>query len=79
MRDSHYRNEHAQSDFFDMMYLSCGTAYCEYVVAETYTGTQLQQILRQQGNTFLSLTELVKALDRDGAKTASEKAALKGL
>ncbi|MQM27916.1 hypothetical protein [Glycomyces albidus] len=71
-----------ESDFFDMMYLSCGTAYCDYVAAETYTGTQLQQILRQQGkqgNTFLSLTELVTALNRDGVKTASEKAALDDL
>jgi hypothetical protein len=69
------------SDFFDMMYLSCGAAYCDYVVAETHTGTQLQQILRQQGkraNTFLSLAELVKALDRDGVKTAGEKAAFDG-
>jgi hypothetical protein len=70
-----------ESDFFDMMYLACGAAYCDYVVAETYTGTQLQQILRQQGkhvNTFLSLAELVEALDRDGVRTASEKAALDG-
>ncbi|WP_143034906.1 hypothetical protein [Glycomyces sambucus] len=65
-------------DFFDMLYLSCAAAYCDYVAAETYTGTQIQQILRQQGkrvNTFVSLTDLVAALDRDGVMTASERAA----
>jgi hypothetical protein len=64
------------NDLIDMMALSCAAAYCEYVAAERHTGTQLRQLIKGRGvppNTFLTLAELVKALDRDGVKTAAEK------
>jgi hypothetical protein len=65
------------NDLIDMMYLSCAAAYCNYVAAERHTGTQLRQIMESRGetpNTFVTLTDLVEALERDGVQTASEKA-----
>lgn len=63
------------NDLMDMMFLSCAAAYCDYVAAERHTGTQLRQIMASRDavpNTFVTLTELVEALDRDGVKTATE-------
>jgi hypothetical protein len=64
------------NDLVDMMYLSCAAAYCDYVVAERYTGTQLRQIQDSRGarsNTFLKLSELVSTLERDGVGTGTEQ------
>ncbi|WP_328467271.1 hypothetical protein OHA21_48550 [Actinoplanes sp. NBC_00393] len=66
-----------ENDLIDMMALSCAAGYCDYVAAERHTGTQLRQIMSARGtppNTFLTLAELVDALDRDGVKTAVESA-----
>ncbi|MEV0326954.1 hypothetical protein AB0H63_10970 [Micromonospora echinospora] len=65
------------NDLIDMMYLSCAAAYCDYVAAERHTGTQIRQIMESRGetpNTFVTLTDLVEALERDGVQTASERA-----
>ena len=69
------------NDLIDMMYLSCAAAYCDYVAAERHTGTQLRQVMESRNakvNTFITLTDLVAALDRDGVRTATEKAKAKG-
>lgn len=65
-----------RNDLIDMHYLSCGAAYCDYVVGEKHTGSQLRQIQRSQGKketVYTSLTDLIAALDRAGVKTASER------
>lgn len=64
------------NDLIDMTYLSCAAAYCDYVAAERHTGTQLRQIMQARGaapNTFVTLTELVEALERDDLKTEAER------
>lgn len=66
-----------RNDLIDMMYLSCAAAYCDYVVAEKHTGTQLQAIAKaraEPSNVFVKLADLADALERDGVQTASERA-----
>jgi hypothetical protein len=66
------------NDLLDMWYLSCAAAYCDYTVAERGTGRQLHQVFEAQGKTpkvFVTLAELVAALNRDNVKTATERAA----
>lgn len=75
------RTRWKSNDLIDMMYLSCAAAYCDYVVAERHTGTQLRRIMERRGetpNTFLTLTDLVEALEQAGVQTASEKASEAG-
>lgn len=64
------------NDLVDMLFLSCAAAYCDYVVAETKTATQLQQIQRRLGirvNVFSNLQSLVEALKADGLTTDTER------
>lgn len=64
------------NDFIDMMFLSCGAAYCDYVVAERHTGTQLRRAQERRGessNVFVTLTAMVEALEKDGVKTSAER------
>jgi len=72
--DASYRWK--SNDLVDITYLSCAAAYCDYVVAERHTGTQLRQIMtnrKTEPNTFITLSDLVSALERDNVKTASER------
>jgi hypothetical protein len=65
-------------DLTDLMFLSCAAGYADYVVAETYTGTQLRQIQKSKGdriNVHLTLSEVVEALHADGVQTDSERRA----
>jgi hypothetical protein len=65
-------------DLTDLMFLSCAAGYADYVVAETYTGTQLRQIQKSKGdriNVHLTLSEVVEALHADGVRTESERRA----
>ncbi|MGG7655357.1 hypothetical protein [Kocuria rosea] len=64
------------NDLTDMIFLASAAGYCDYVVAEKHTGTQLQQMQRSAGQKltiFTSIEDLVTALDEDGVKTATEK------
>jgi hypothetical protein len=66
-----------RNDLIDMHYLSCGAAYCDFVVGERHTGSQLRQIQRSQGkreSVYTSLTDLVAALESVGVQTATERA-----
>lgn len=71
------RTRWKENDLIDMMYLSCAAGYADYVAAERHTGTQLRQIMESKGtppNTFITLADLVEALDRDSVQTATERA-----
>ncbi|WP_460580093.1 hypothetical protein [Humibacter ginsengisoli] len=62
------------NDLTDMMYLACADAYCDYVVAERSTGSQLQEIDRaagQPGRVHVSIASLVRQLAADGIETAA--------
>jgi len=67
-----------ENDLVDMLFLSCGAAYCDYVVGEAKTATQLAQIQRSLGKpvtAFRTLGDLVDALHADGVTTDSERRA----
>lgn len=63
------------NDLNDIMFLTCATAYCDYVAAERSTGRQLSQLMTRRvgrSNVYTNLPELVDALDRDGVRSVSE-------
>ena len=64
------------NDLLDMFFLSCGSAYCDYVVGERKTVSQLTQIRRARGEetrAFRTLADLVDALHKAGVTTDSER------
>lgn len=68
-----------ENDLVDMFYLSCGAAYCDYVVGEAKTTTQLAQAQRSLGErvtAFRTLGDLVDTLHADGVTTDSERRAV---
>lgn len=65
-----------RNDLVDMLFLSCGAAYCDYVVGEAKTVNHLAQIQRSQSRprtVFRTLSELVDVLHANGVKTDSER------
>lgn len=65
-----------RNDLTDIMFLGCAAGYCDYVVAERHTGSQLRSIQRARGvqtSVFSNLEELVGELNTSGVKTASER------
>lgn len=70
------QNKWRGNDLIDMFHLSSAAAYTNYVCAETHTGTQLRDAQRALGRSetvFTTLSGLVTALLRDGARSASER------
>lgn len=65
-----------RNDLVDMLFLSCGAAYCDYVVGEAKTVNHLAQTQRSQGRprtVFRTLSELVDVLHANDVKTDSER------
>lgn len=64
------------NDLIDIFFLACGAAYCDYVVGETRTCMEIQQIQRSQNKpstSFKNLSELVEDLHSAGVSTDSER------
>lgn len=71
-----YQSKWQRNDLVDMLFLTCATAYCDFVVAENRTGTQLRQIQRSLDRpmtVFTTLTELVRELQLVGVTTDTER------
>ena len=66
------------NDLIDMMFLSCAAGHADYVIAEKQTGSQLiqSQVSRNKPVTvFTSLESGLEAIRRNGALSATERAA----
>lgn len=66
-----------RNDLIDLLHLSSAAGYADYVCAETRTGTQLRDAQRTLGRpvtVYTTLSGLVAAIRRDGARTATERA-----
>ncbi|NRI69912.1 hypothetical protein FEZ60_30865 [Rhodococcus sp. MS16] len=63
-------------DLIDMVYLSAGAAYADFVVAEGATGTHLRQYqmaMNKPVTVHTTLESLVKAIRNSGVTTATER------
>lgn len=66
-----------KNDLTDMAFLSCASAYADFVAAENRTSEDLRQARKAasiENNVFPSLEKLVEALNAADVKTASEQA-----
>jgi hypothetical protein len=64
-----------RNDLTDMTFLTCASAYADYVAAENQTGEQLQQFDRQAARpqrVHRTLESLVQQLKADGVRSAGE-------
>jgi len=64
-----------RNDLIDLFHLASAAGYANYVCAENHTGTQLRDAQRTLGRpetVFTSLTDLVSAVRRGGARAESE-------
>lgn len=76
MRQINPSHKWRSNDLTDLIFLSCATAYADYVAAEKHTGTQLRQHVQatsQGARVHTNLESLVAQLRADGVKTASER------
>lgn len=75
-RFTDHMNKWRRNDLVDMFHLSSAAGYANYVCAEGHTGTQLRDAQRALGRpetVFTSLSDLVTAVRRDGARAESER------
>lgn len=66
-----------RNDLIDMFHLSGAAAYADFVCAEKHTGTQLrsaQNDLGRAANVYTSISEMVQAIRKTGARSISERA-----
>lgn len=76
MRHTNHKRKWRGNDLTDMVYLSAGAAYADFVAAENATGEDLRQYqvaMKKPVTVHRTLESLVKAIRDSGAMTATER------